>query len=130
MRGSAEILIDPPLSARGEKFLRSMAEHAPAGSIVTNAYGGRRKLLMMYGPGAPRKLPLLARHLQAGGHVAAWDLGYWDRERSMRLAIDNLHPTWAHLALVGDAPARRQFDLREDADPSGPIMLVGLGPKS
>ena len=109
MRDGAEILIDPPISVRGQKFLRAMAEASPAGSAVTSAFSGKRRLLMMYGPGAPRKLPLLKRHLQAGGRVITWDLGYWDRELGMRLAIDNLHPMPAHLALVGDAPARRQL---------------------
>ena len=128
MRDGAEILIDQPMSLRGQKFLRAMAE--AAGSVVTPRYVGKHRLLMMYGPGAPRKLPLLHRHVKAGGRVITWDLGYWDRERGMRLAIDGLHPTPAQLAMAGDAPARRLFDLREDADPAGPIMLVGLGPKS
>lgn len=130
MQDGTEILIDDPMSTRGQRFLRAMAEHLPAGGIVTNQYGGRRRNLMMYGPGAPQKLPLLKRHLKAGGRVITWDLGYWDRERSMRLAIDGLHPTPEQLAMVGGAPARRHFDLRDDADPAGPILLVGLGPKS
>lgn len=130
MRDAAEVLIDSPMSVRGQKFLRAMADAAPAGSIITGGYTGKRRVLMLYGPGAPRKLPILARHLKAGGRVVTWDLGYWDRERGMRLAIDGLHPTPAQLQLAGDVPARRQFDLREDADPAGPIMLVGLGPKA
>lgn len=130
MHDGAELLIDPPLSVRGEKFLRAFAACAPDGTKVTSAYKGMRRLLMLYGPGSPRKLPVIKQHLMAGGQVASWDLGYWDRERSMRLAINGLHPTQAQLALAPDEPGRRSFDLREDADPAGPIMLVGLGPKS
>ena len=130
MQDGAEILIDSPMSSRGDKFLRAMAADAPAGSEVTRGYAGRHRLLMMYGPGGPRNLPIVERHLKAGGRVAMWDLGYWDRERSMRLSIDALHPTPAQLAMVPDGPGRRAFDLREDADPAGPILLVGVGPKS
>lgn len=130
MIDGAEILIDAPMSVRGEKFLRAMAASAPADAVVTRDYSGKHGLLMLYGPGAPRKLPIVARHLKAGGRVAMWDLGYWDRERAMRLSIDTLHPTPEQLLLAGDSPARRQFDLREDADLDGPILLVGLGPKS
>lgn len=130
MIDGCEILIDPPMSARGDKFLRAMAEAAPAGTVVTQDYSGKRRLLMMYGPGAPRKLPIVARHLKAGGRVAMWDLGYWDRERSMRLSIDTLHPTAAQLMMAPDGRGRRAFDLREDADPAGSILLVGLGPKA
>ena len=113
MRDGAEILIDPPISVRGQKFLRAMAEASPAGSAVTSAFSGKRRLLMMYGPGAPRKLPKVAWHLKAGGRVAMWDLGYWDRERAMRLSIDTLHPTAAQLAMAPDGPGRREFRLRQ-----------------
>lgn len=130
MRDGAEVLIDPSMALRGQRFVRAMAEAAPPGSSITEHYIGRRRLLVLYGPGAPKNLLVFKRHLAAGGHVVTLDLGYWDRENSMRLAIDGLHPTPAQLALVGDAPTRRQFDLREDADPAGPILLVGLGPKS
>jgi hypothetical protein len=47
----------------------------------------------------------------------------------VRLSVDTLHPTAAQLALAPDIH-RATFELREDADPAGPIMLVGLGPKS
>lgn len=125
----AEILIAPPLSHRGEKMLRALARVAPPGSVVTSRYSGQCKVLVIYGPGAPVRLQQAAQHRAGGGRVVMWDLGYWDREATMRLSVDTLHPTAAQLELAPDT-ARGAFFLRQDADPAGPIMLVGLGPKS
>ena len=126
-----EILTDwPRLNARATRMMRALADAAPAGSLVSQRATGARRNLMLYGPGAPEKLPLVKRTLQRGGRVAMWDLGYWDRLGAMRLAIDTLHPTAAQLALAPAGPGRRVFELREDADPSGPILLIGVGPKS
>lgn len=117
------------MSLKAERFMRAMASSAPAGSVTTNSYRGQHRILMLYGPGAERKLPVVKRHLARGGRVAMWDLGYWDRPGSMRLSIDALHPTAEQLA--GTPPVgRREFVLREDADANGPILLVGLGQKS
>jgi hypothetical protein len=85
---------------------------------------------MLYGPGAVRRLPIVRRHVAAGGRVAMWDLGYWDREDGMRLSIDDLHPSAKMLGMAPEGPGRREFVLREDCDPTGPILLIGLGRKS
>lgn len=130
MAGGAEVLIDPPLSMRGQKFMQAMASAAPAGSTVTTSYSGRRNLLMLYGPGSPRKMPAIRQHLAKGGHVAMWDLGYWDREHGMRLSIDFMHPTIDQLQ-ISPRLGKRSFELREDHyAPDGHILLVGLGAKS
>jgi hypothetical protein len=76
------------------------------------------------------RLPLLERHRAAGGRVVSWDFGYWDREHGMRLSVDSLHPTEEQLAMAPGGMGRRSFELREDADPNGPILLIGLGKKS
>lgn len=125
----AEILIAQPLSRRGEKMLRALARCAPAGSVVTGRYAGQRDLLVIYGPGAPVRLQQARQHRAAGGHVVMWDLGYWDRDNCMRLAVDTMHPTAAQLEAAPHIH-RATLTLREDADPAGPIMLVGLGDKS
>jgi hypothetical protein len=129
MIDAAEIMIDEPMSMKAQRFMCAMADAAPHGSVRTTSYAGRHRLLMLYGPGAQRRLPLIARHYDRGGRVAMWDMGYWDHP-SMRLSIDTLHPTPAQLALAPDGPGRREFVLREDADPAGPILLIGLGSKS
>lgn len=124
-----ELLFDPPYNAKAARFMNAMVAAAPAGVDVVPAYRGKRRWLMLYGPGSPERLPLVQRHVDAGGHVAMWDLGYWDRDRSMRLAIDTLHPTEQQLGRTPPVP-RREFVLREDADPGGGILLIGLGRKS
>lgn len=130
MREGWEILADwPTLNAKATRMLRALIAAAPAGSEVTRAYGGERRCLMLYGPGSPVKLPIVRRHLKAGGRVAMWDLGYWDRPDAMRLSVDAMHPTPAQIE-ISPTNGRRAFELREDANPDGPILLIGLGPKS
>lgn len=129
---SFEILVDKPMSSRGERFIRRFADAAPKGvrASLRQHYKGDSHILVLYGPGSAQHLPLVRSHVRAGGRAVLWDMGYWDRETSMRLAVDTLHPTPEQLMLSADRPARRKFTLREDADPDGPILLIGLGIKS
>ncbi len=106
-----------------------MLDTAPLRTVATDHYVGQHKLLMMYGAGLEVRRKALEAHRSAGGTVAVWDLGYWDRDDSMRLSIGSLHPTADQLALAPQG-SRRDHVLREDADPNGPILLVGLGVKS
>lgn len=126
---SVEMLIASPISSRGEKMMRAMASCAPQGSVVTQRYTGGHDTLMIYGPGAPVRIEQATQHRKSGGHVIMFDLSYWDREHSMRVSIDHLHPTPEQLASV-PSTGRRDFKLRQDADPDGPILLIGLGSKS
>lgn len=131
MHAGFELLNDGVrLPARAQRFMAAMAAAAPAGTVQTTSYAGKHRGLMLYGPGALHRLPVIERHRKAGGMVAMWDLGYWDREKAMRLAVNTLHPTAEQLAMAPDGPGRREFVLREDADPDGPVLLIGLGPKS
>ena len=131
MRDGWEILADfHHLNSKATRMLRAMVDAVPEGrAVVTHSYTGARRCLMLYGPGSPLKLPSVQRHIKRGGRVAMWDLAYWERRDSMRLAIDSMHPTPEQIA-ASPAHGRRQFLLREDANPSGPILLIGLGPKS
>lgn len=130
MIDGAEVLIgDVKMSKRGTQMLKAMLETAPKGTVASSSYTGRYKLLMMYGAGLESRRLALEAHKAAGGSVAVWDLGYWDRDDAMRLAIDSLHPTADQLRLAPEG-SRRDHVLREDADPNGPILLVGLGVKS
>lgn len=131
MHDGWELLIDyPQLSERAKRMMKAMAAAAPEGSLVSENYTGKRRNLMLYGPGSRDHLPLVQRARKRGGRVAMWDLGYWERRDGMRLAIDTLHPTAQQLELSPPGQGRRDFALREDADPAGPILLVGVGPKS
>lgn len=129
MRDRAEILIDGTITTRATRFLGAMAAGAPQGSVVTRFYAGRSRLLMLYGPGSPAKMPLIREHVRRGGRVAMWDMAYWDRAESMRLSIDELHPSVADMD-AAPVDGRRDFELREEAEPEGHVVLVGLGPKS
>lgn len=125
-----EVLIDrQAYPHRADRFMSALADARPADAKVTQGYESKRRVLMVYGPGALWRLPIIEQHKARGGRVLMWDLGYWDRERSMRLSVDRLHPTADHLALAPEG-SRREFVLREDASESGPVLLVGLGPKS
>lgn len=124
----AEILIDEPMAQRGRRMLRALADAAPR-AVVRERYGGEHKLLVMYGAGLDRRQEILRTHIAAGGRVATWDLGYWDREEAMRLSMNGLHPTAEALAATSN-PARRAFALREDCAKAGPILLVGIGAKT
>lgn len=128
LREGWEVLCDwPALNKKATRMMQALI--ASAGVHVTHKYQGKHRFLMLYGPGSPTRLPIVRNHVARGGHVAMWDLGYWDRSESLRLSIDTLHPSARHLAMA-PAHGRRSFDLREDADPDGPILLIGLGPKS
>lgn len=130
MRDGWQIVADwPNLNAKATRMLRALVATAPDGADVVQQYSGQRRLLMLYGPGSPVRLPIVRRHLKMGGRVAMWDLGYWDRSESLRLGIDALHPTPTQIA-DSPAQARRTFELRDDANPDGPILLIGLGAKS
>lgn len=130
MRDGAEILIEGPMSRRGERMLQAMVDAAPAGSVATKTYRGEHRTLMLYGVGHESRDRARRQHLKRGGRVVMWDLGYWDRDDGLRLAIDSIHPTADQLALAPQGDRRPPAVLREDADPAGHILLVGLGRKS
>ena len=129
MHAGAEILIDLPMSSRGERYLRTVAAKAPPGSKITHTYTGAHRHLVVYGPGTAYRSAAMETHKLKGGVVFGFDMGYWDREDSMRLFIGPNHPTVEQIQASPTSP-RRTFDLREDADPNGPVLLVGLGRKS
>lgn len=123
------MLTDAPMARRGKRMLEAMLSVADGYAHATPTYTGRRRLLMMYGVGLPARHYVAQQHLRAGGHVAMWDLGYWQRDDHMRLAVDTLHPT-AHQVHAAPGWPREVPALREDADPTGPVLIVGIGPKS
>jgi hypothetical protein len=132
MEDGCEILInDGTMSNRGKRMLEAMVTAAPPRTVTSSKYAGRHRVLMMYGAGLESRRLALERHRAAGGRVVVWDLGYWEREGGgMRLSVDSLHPSAAQLAMAPAVGARHAVQLREDANPKGPILLVGLGSKS
>jgi len=74
----------------------------------------------------------MRRQLAAGGHVLAWDLAYWDRQRKVRVSIDAAHPqAWV---LTHDWPADRltadHLVVDDVWNPDGPVILAGIGEKA
>lgn len=130
MTPGAELIIDTPMCARARRFFEALRNAAPAWVRPTATYTGSREVIVVYGPGDPARSAYVARHLARGGRLVAWDLAYWDRRDSLRVSIDGKHPHPEHLTACAFGPARRAFVLREDANPRGHVLLVGMGQKS
>lgn len=119
---------------RGARMLQAMIEAAPIKLKIRKTYQGDCDILMVYGTGHPVRRPWQLAHLARGGRLIGWDLGYWNREAegtfSMRATIDADHP---HRLIRPEPPERWKaagIKLREDGNPNGPIVVVGMGPKS
>lgn len=128
MVDGAEILIDSPMAQRGKRIMQAMRDAIPE-SVATPEYRGKHQILILYGAGLAQRQHAMRAHLKRDGRVVCWDMGYWDRETAMRLAIDGMHPTAAMLAASPTEP-RHRITLRNDSKPGGPVLLVGLGDKS
>jgi hypothetical protein len=128
-----EIVMPMDLRQRQRVMLAAMLDSAAAAGVTVHTsptYTGSSPIVMTWGLGHPVRRPAMLRHIRDGGHVVAWDLGYWIRDCHFRLSIDRDHPP----CLLPDMPALR-FDrcsiaLRDDYDANGPIILVGFGKKS
>jgi len=128
-----EILYPEDFSMRAARMFNALIACAPqAGieAIVTKRWEKKAEVLMSYGLGHPKRRLSTEAHVKAGGRLIGWDLAYWDRENSMRCTVDHLHP-WR---LIKDMPPDRfsksGINMRDDHDPDGPIVLVGMGRKS
>lgn len=128
-----EVLLCPHTARRGEAILEAMIAAASTVGVkvfVGDQYTARSKWLMTYGLGHPGRRAWTNAHIKAGGRVIGWDLGYWDRESAMRLTIDKDHPQHLLSNMEGSRFDRYGIQLRDDYNPSGPIILVGLGEKT
>jgi len=131
MLPGAELLIDPPLISRAAEWLAGLAAANPAAK-VTPAYRGKHRLLVLYGAGLPIRMRAMREHIARGVRVATWDLGYWSRTETMRLSIDAMHPKPEHLEACDSLTPRARPKLAAGSSfgQGGPILLIGLGPKS
>ncbi|WP_440221838.1 hypothetical protein ACQQ2N_12140 [Dokdonella sp. MW10] len=131
-----EVVIAPRTALRGEKMLRAMVAAADEAGVRVTVTDRRRQQapwLMTYGLGHPERRAANVAHVRAGGRLIGWDLGYWNREVpdafGMRLTIDADHPHGWITPAPGWRFDREGIELREDFDPTGPIVLVGMGKK-
>lgn len=123
---SCEYLSINGRSERANAILEAMREVHPG--PVTNRYEGKSEWLMLWGVGFPAHAEAAKRH---AGPVSMWDLGY--RPGYSRVALNHWHPTPAQIDATEPDPSRFDelgIELRNDGDPNGPILLIGMGPKS
>lgn len=126
-----EVLL-PKISRRGQIMMQAMIDAAPrvgVRCIVTETYRRKANLLMSYGLGHLERRRWTEAHVANGGRLIGWDLGYWDRESAMRVTVDSGHPK-AMPEMPADRWNQTGMLLREDFNPKGPIILVGMGRKS
>lgn len=101
----------------------------------TKAFEGKSDWLVLFGVGAAVNNAARNIQLARGGRVLMWDLGYVDRKKvvgHLRMSIDTDHPPQWFDATPQDGSRWKRLDvpLRDDANPAGPILLIGLGRKS
>lgn len=104
---------------------------------VTETYGGRCEWLVMFGVGAASHAAARAERVSRESKTLLFDLGYFGRRKGpdgwLRVSIDRDHPQHLLDRAPEDAGARwaeHGIQLRDDFDRDGPVILIGLGPKS
>lgn len=117
------------------KAIAQAARDAGDEVVETRSFQGGSDCLVLFGVGAAVHDQARRSQLKRGGHALTFDLGYFGRAKYtgfLRASVDRDHPQ--HL-LDRTAPdpsrwERHGIALREDANPDGYILLVGLGPKA
>lgn len=85
--------------------------------------------LMAWGAGHPAHAREIAAHR---GPWAAWDIGYFG-DGFYRVGVNRWHPSPEQIDRTRpdhDRWSELGIRLRNDFDPNGPILLIGMGPKS
>lgn len=117
--------LDATGSENAKKILGAMrAVHpGPYGPV----YQGKSRVLMLWGAGHPYHARI--KHSPR----VMWDLGYLHRDRYYRVAIGRWHPTPEQIENTPPDPFRWDhlgIKLREDANPGGHVLVIGMGVKS
>jgi hypothetical protein len=117
-----------------------MMDTAPKGTQVFQ--GGKPRpgsVLMLYGMGGADRYGLALSHVNQGGTLIAWDIGYWDRKgphdhRKLRMSVNGLHPpAFVMRGLLPAVDRWKASGLRcapQRPQTAGHVVLVGNGPKS
>lgn len=140
MARSVEVLITGDESLIGSAAMKATAKGASAAGMacsVTNKYHGGSDWLCMFGVGSPNRNGPRLKHVERGGLVACWDLGYTGRGKNpeksyVRVSVNHTHPQ----ALLDETPPdpsrwdAQGIALRNDFDRNGHIVVAGMGPKS
>lgn len=124
-----EILTDPNMMSRGARMIEALIQTCPLPITPSVRYTGTADLLVTYGTGHPLRRQWWNRHRASGRHCIGLDLGYWGAD-TMRVTIDADHPqAW----IRPEHPGRwdtEGIELRNDFNPKGPAIIVGMGRKS
>lgn len=125
----------PPCSPKSEPMLKALTASAGAvemSVVCTDTYQGRSDWLLFWGPGHPSRIEPMRAQIAKGGHVIALDLAYWERDRKVRVSIDGAHPPQWVLRREWPEDRIARDHVRVDArwNPSGPIIVAGVGPKA
>lgn len=133
-----ELLITGKESVSGKAVIDELCDGMAANGITfqaTSDYRGIAPWLVLWGVGRRECMAARTAHIARKGRTASWDLGYFGREKGrgyMRVSVDIDHP-WPYLDRTPADPSRFAalgVTLREDADPDGHVVLVGMGRKS
>lgn len=132
---TVELVPFQPTSMRAMQMFTALGDSAKRAHVRFESHDrfkGGSDLLLLWGAGAPNRVEPMRQQLEAGGHVVAFDVGYWDRDRKVRLSIDAPHPQawvmkreWPTERFVKDAvPVSNAWN------PAGPVIVAGIGAKS
>jgi hypothetical protein len=132
---AVEIVAFAPESLRANQWFDALEKGAKANGLDvyrTKKPASLAPWLLLWGPGDPTRAATMRRHVAGGGHVIALDLAYWDRERKARVSFDAPHPqAWV---MRQEMPSSRfiadRVPVASTWNPSGPIVIAGLGDKA
>lgn len=132
---AVELLHFSPQSSGTARLFEALIAAAPAAGVElveSPSYRGRSDWLLLWGPGAPNRFEAMRRQIAAGGHVIAWDAAYWQRDRKFRVSVNGAHPQawvmkkpWPASRLAADA-----VRVADVFDPTGPVIVAGIGDKA
>ena len=141
-RSTIEFLKDQKTGARTARaWLDPCAYGAWAAGLqkkITVEYVGDRHWLSVIGIGNPIYGAARDAHVASGRPVACWDMGYVGKTKDplncyCRVSLNTDHPTDEDIETTEPNPSRWNAlgtRLRNDADPNGPVIVIGMGPKS
>jgi hypothetical protein len=132
---TVELLHCAPESGRTADLFKALINGARFEQVeiaATHEYRGEAPYLMLWGPGAPERAAVMARHVAAGGMVLAWDLAYWDRDRKVRVSVNAAHPNaWVmRQSLPGARFGTDRVSVANKWKPKGPVLVAGIGDKA
>lgn len=117
-------------SQRARYILTALTARLP--SSLTPGRPGESDLLLLWGPGAPDRFEPMRQQINAGGHVVALDLAYWQRDQKFRVSFDSAHPQAIVMrrALADSRLAADGVRGEDRWSPTGPVVVAGIGSKA